>query len=60
MAAKGGTVAAFEMGPPIDMLRINKRYGISYIIWVVRDMGPPIDILVVNKRYGTSYIQTYG
>ena len=26
VAAKGGTVAAFEMGPPIDMLRVNKRY----------------------------------
>ena len=23
--AKGGTVAAFEMGPPVDMLRANKR-----------------------------------
>ena len=26
VAAKGGTVVAFEMGPPIDMLRINKRF----------------------------------
>ena len=25
VAAKGGTVAAFEMGPPVDMLRANKR-----------------------------------
>ena len=27
VAAKGGTVAAFEMGPPVDMLRFNIRYG---------------------------------
>ena len=27
VAAKGGTVVAFEMGTAIDMLRINKRYG---------------------------------
>ena len=26
VAAKGGTVAAFEMGTPIEMLRVNKRY----------------------------------
>ena len=26
VAAKGGTVVAFEMGPPIDMLRVNKRF----------------------------------
>ena len=26
VAAKGGTVAAFEMGTAIDMLRINKKY----------------------------------
>ena len=25
VAAKGGTVAAFEMGPPVEMLRANKR-----------------------------------
>ena len=25
VAARGGTVAAFEMGPPVDMLRINRR-----------------------------------
>ena len=25
VAAKGGTVVAFEMGPPIHLLRINKR-----------------------------------
>ena len=26
VAAKGGTVVAFEMGPPIDLLRVNKRF----------------------------------
>ena len=25
VAAKGGTVAAFEMGPPVDLLRVNVR-----------------------------------
>ena len=34
VAAKGGTVVAFEMGPPIDMLRINKRYG--YVSSIIR------------------------
>ena len=42
VAAKGGTVAAFEMGPPIKMLRVNKRYNTSY------------RYASVNKRYGTS------
>ena len=26
VASRGGTVAAFEMGTPIQMLRVNKRY----------------------------------
>ena len=26
VAARGGTVVAFEMGTAIDMLRVNKRY----------------------------------
>ena len=26
-ASDGGTVVAFEMGPPVHMLKINKKYS---------------------------------
>ena len=26
VASQGGTVVAFEMGSPVEMLRVNKRY----------------------------------
>lgn len=32
VAAKGGTVVAFEMGPPIELLRINKRSPVIFMI----------------------------